>query len=191
MNINLTLIAQAVASAFIWFCAQFIWPPLMRAIETRQKQIADGLAAGEQGRSELANAEKRDEEMLARSQGARRRRSSPSARSRPTTIEEAKTMPRPRATASSPPPRPRSSRKSARAKESCATRSPPWRSRAPRRSCSAKSTPRRTPTCSTATQARALRRDRMAEIATIARPYAEAAFRSPASRTRCLCGRRC
>jgi F-type H+-transporting ATPase subunit b len=65
MNFNLTLIMQAVAfTAFIWFCARFIWPPLMRAIETRQKQIADGLAAGEQGKKDLANAEKRDAEML-------------------------------------------------------------------------------------------------------------------------------
>ncbi len=65
MNFNLTLIMQAVAfTAFIWFCARFIWPPLMRAIENRQKQIADGLAAGEQGRRELASAEKRDAEML-------------------------------------------------------------------------------------------------------------------------------
>ena len=66
MNFNLTLIMQAVAfGLFIWFCAKFVWPPLMRAIETRQKQIADGLAAGEQGRRELANAEKRDAQMLA------------------------------------------------------------------------------------------------------------------------------
>ena len=66
MNFNLTLIMQAVAfAAFIWFCARFIWPPLMSAIETRQKQIADGLAAGEQGRKDLANAEKRDASMLA------------------------------------------------------------------------------------------------------------------------------
>jgi F-type H+-transporting ATPase subunit b len=51
MNINLTLLMQAVAFfAFILFTAKFIWPPLMRAIETRQKQIADGLAAGEEGR---------------------------------------------------------------------------------------------------------------------------------------------
>jgi F-type H+-transporting ATPase subunit b len=65
MNFNLTLIMQAVAFlAFIWFCAHFIWPPLMRAIATRQKQIADGLAAGEQGRRELASAEKRDAQML-------------------------------------------------------------------------------------------------------------------------------
>jgi len=65
MNINLTLVMQAVAfTAFIWFTAKFVWPPLMRAIENRQKQIADGLAAGEQGRRELASAEKRDAQML-------------------------------------------------------------------------------------------------------------------------------
>ena len=65
MNINLTLVMQAVAFAvFIWFCARFIWPPLMRAIDTRQKQIADGLAAAEQGRKELASAEKRIADML-------------------------------------------------------------------------------------------------------------------------------
>jgi F-type H+-transporting ATPase subunit b len=66
MNFNLTLIMQAVAfAAFIWFCARFIWPPLMSAIETRQKQIADGLAAGEQGRKDLANAQKREAEIVA------------------------------------------------------------------------------------------------------------------------------
>ncbi|MCL4763444.1 MAG: F0F1 ATP synthase subunit B, partial [Burkholderiales bacterium] len=65
MNINLTLLMQAVAfAAFIWFTARFIWPPLMRAIETRQKTIADGLAAGEQGRQSLATAEKRIGELI-------------------------------------------------------------------------------------------------------------------------------
>ena len=60
MNINLTLFAVAAAFAlFIWFTAVFIWPPLMRAIETRQKNIADGLAAGEQGKQDLAQAETR------------------------------------------------------------------------------------------------------------------------------------
>jgi len=66
MNFNLTLIMQAVAfAAFIWFCARFVWPPLMNAIETRQKQISDGLAAGELGRKELANAQKREAEIIA------------------------------------------------------------------------------------------------------------------------------
>ena len=70
MNINLTLLMQAVAfAAFIWFTAKFIWPPLMRAIDTRQKQIADGLAAGEQGRKELATTEKRIADMLVEAKG--------------------------------------------------------------------------------------------------------------------------
>src|SRR5678815_5273807 len=70
MNINLTLLMQAVAfAAFIWFTARFIWPPLMRAIDTRQKQIAAGLEAGEQGRRDLANTEKRIADMLTQAKG--------------------------------------------------------------------------------------------------------------------------
>lgn len=66
MNINLTLIMQAVAfAAFIWFTARFVWPPLMNAIEARRKSIADGLAAGEQGRQNLATADKRAADVLA------------------------------------------------------------------------------------------------------------------------------
>jgi len=58
MNINFTLVMQAIAFfVFILFTAKFVWPPLMRAIETRQKQIADGLAAGEEGRLSLSKAE--------------------------------------------------------------------------------------------------------------------------------------
>jgi len=65
MNINLTLLMQAAAfAAFIWFTAKFVWPPLMRAIDARQKQIADGLAAGEQGRHSLASTEKRIADMM-------------------------------------------------------------------------------------------------------------------------------
>jgi F-type H+-transporting ATPase subunit b len=57
---------QAVAfAAFIWFTAKFVWPPLMRAIESRQQQIADGLAAGEQGRQNLVTAEKRVSDLIA------------------------------------------------------------------------------------------------------------------------------
>src|SRR4029078_12108247 len=66
MDINFTLVMQAVAfAAFIWFTAKFVWPPLMGAIENRQKQIAEGLAAGEAGKQSLANTEKRIGEMLA------------------------------------------------------------------------------------------------------------------------------
>jgi len=65
MNINFTLISQAVAfSIFIWFTVKYIWPPLLRAIEERQKTIADGLAAGERGRHELELASQRSSDVL-------------------------------------------------------------------------------------------------------------------------------
>ena len=65
MNINLTLFAQAITfAAFIWFTVKFVWPYLLRAIEERQKTIADGLAAGERGKQDLENAAKRTAEMM-------------------------------------------------------------------------------------------------------------------------------
>ncbi|MBI4194487.1 MAG: F0F1 ATP synthase subunit B [Betaproteobacteria bacterium] len=65
MNINLTLLSQAATFAiFIWFTAKFVWPFLMRAIEARQKHIADGLAAAERGRQDLELAAQRTAEML-------------------------------------------------------------------------------------------------------------------------------
>jgi F-type H+-transporting ATPase subunit b len=65
MNLNFTLVAQAVAFALlIWFTMKFVWPPLLRAIETRQKQIADGLAEAERGRSSLADAQKQTDVLI-------------------------------------------------------------------------------------------------------------------------------
>jgi F-type H+-transporting ATPase subunit b len=65
MNFNLTLVAQAVTFAlFIWFTTKFVWPYMLRAIEARQKTIADGLAAAEQGKRSLElSAQRADEEM--------------------------------------------------------------------------------------------------------------------------------
>ena len=65
MNLNFTLVAQAVTfAAFIWFTMKFIWPHMLRAIETRQKTIADGLAAGEQGKRSLETSTKQAEEAI-------------------------------------------------------------------------------------------------------------------------------
>jgi F-type H+-transporting ATPase subunit b len=65
MNINLTLIAQAfVFATFIWFTYKFVWPPLMRATEDRQKKISDGLAAAERSVRELGEARVQTEAML-------------------------------------------------------------------------------------------------------------------------------
>lgn len=66
MDIGFTLVAQAIAFfVLIVFTMKFVWPPLLVAIETRQKEIADGLAAGERGRTELEQSSKRAAEALA------------------------------------------------------------------------------------------------------------------------------
>ena len=65
MNLNLTLIAQAVTfAAFIWFTVKFVWPHMLRAIEARQKTIADGLAAAEQGRRSLETSTRQAEDAV-------------------------------------------------------------------------------------------------------------------------------
>jgi len=66
MNINFSLIAQAITFAlFIWFTVKIIWPYMLRAIETRQKTIADGLAAAERGHRELEDSSQRADEAIA------------------------------------------------------------------------------------------------------------------------------
>ena len=65
MNFNLTLIGQTIAMiVFVWFCMKYIWPFIMEAIETRQTEIADGLAAAERGRSDLAEAKTAGEKIV-------------------------------------------------------------------------------------------------------------------------------
>ena len=65
MNLNLTLVAQAITfTVFIWLTVKFIWPYMLRAIETRQKTIADGLAAAEEGKRSLEVSSKRADEEI-------------------------------------------------------------------------------------------------------------------------------
>jgi F-type H+-transporting ATPase subunit b len=65
MNINATLIGQMIAFVvFVWFCTKFIWPPLMKALEDRQRTIADGLAAAEKGKLEQQLGEKKALERI-------------------------------------------------------------------------------------------------------------------------------
>jgi len=57
MNINATLIGQMLVFGILyWFSWKFIWPPLVKAVEDRQKKIAEGLAAAERGQNELSSA---------------------------------------------------------------------------------------------------------------------------------------
>ena len=60
MNFNATLIGQSITFIFfVWFCMKFVWPPITNALETRKKQIADGLAAADRGKHELELAAKK------------------------------------------------------------------------------------------------------------------------------------
>ncbi len=58
MDLNATIIGQTIAMVvFVWFCMRFVWPLIMNMIEERQTQIADGIAAAEEGSRSLENAE--------------------------------------------------------------------------------------------------------------------------------------
>ena len=65
MSFNATLIGQTIAMiVFVWFCMKYIWPFITQAIETRQQEIADGLAAAERGRNDLAQAKSEAEKIV-------------------------------------------------------------------------------------------------------------------------------
>jgi F-type H+-transporting ATPase subunit b len=60
VDINATLWGQTIAMVvFVWFCMKFIWPPILNALEERQKQIEEGLAAADKSQEalEVARAE--------------------------------------------------------------------------------------------------------------------------------------
>lgn len=65
MNITATLIGQMLTFAvFIWFTMRFVWTPLTKVMDERNKRIADGLAAAERGQHEQELAKKRATETL-------------------------------------------------------------------------------------------------------------------------------
>ena len=65
MNINLTLIGQAISLfIFVWFCMKYIWPPIINALQEREKQVADGLAAAEAGQNKLVEADRRLSDLV-------------------------------------------------------------------------------------------------------------------------------
>lgn len=54
MNLNATILGQAIAFVlFVLFCMKYVWPPIMAAIEKRQKEIADGLSSAERAKKNL------------------------------------------------------------------------------------------------------------------------------------------
>jgi F-type H+-transporting ATPase subunit b len=65
VDINLTLIGQSIAMiVFVWFCMKFIWPPILNALEERQRQIEEGLAAADRSQEALEAAEAKAQEII-------------------------------------------------------------------------------------------------------------------------------
>ena len=70
MDINITLIIQGIAFiAVAWVVMKFGWPHIMAAIEERQAKIADGLAAADRSKKDLAQAEEKINEVLREARG--------------------------------------------------------------------------------------------------------------------------
>ena len=65
MNINLTLIVQTLMFiVLIWFTMKFVWPMILGPMKEREQKIAQGLAAGEKGKADLAQAQERADAVV-------------------------------------------------------------------------------------------------------------------------------
>ena len=65
MDINATILGQTLAFIlFVWFCMKFVWPPMIAAIEKRQKEIADGLSSAERAKKDLDLAQNKAMEQI-------------------------------------------------------------------------------------------------------------------------------
>ena len=91
MNINATLFIQIlVFGVLVWFTMKFIWPPITKALDERAQKIADGLAAADKAKSELASANARVEQELSQSRNETATRLADAERRAQAIIEEAK-----------------------------------------------------------------------------------------------------
>ncbi|HEY4542456.1 MAG TPA: F0F1 ATP synthase subunit B [Noviherbaspirillum sp.] len=91
MNLNATLFAQFVVFFILaWFTMKFVWPPLMKALDERAERIANGLAAAERGKAEMAAAEKRVQAELASARDEGQKRIGDAEKRAAAIIEEAK-----------------------------------------------------------------------------------------------------
>ena len=91
MNLNATLFAQFVVFfILVIFTMKFVWPPLMKALDERAERIANGLAAADRGKAEMAAAEKRIAAELAATRDESTKRIADAEKRAAAIIEEAK-----------------------------------------------------------------------------------------------------
>lgn len=91
MSITGTLIIQIIVFLLlVWFTMSFIWPPIARALDERAQKVAEGLAAADKAKSELAAANQRVEQELAASRSDNAQRLAEADRRAQQIVEEAK-----------------------------------------------------------------------------------------------------
>ncbi len=92
MNINATLFLQAIVFAIlVWFTMRFIWPPITAALDERARKIAEGLAAADKAKADLAAADRRVEDELSRVRNEVAAMRADAERRAQVIVEEAKT----------------------------------------------------------------------------------------------------
>ena len=91
MSINATLFVQAIVFLIlVWFTMKFVWPPITKALDERAQKIADGLAAADKAKTELAAANQRVEQELSTSRNETASRLADADRRAQHIVEEAK-----------------------------------------------------------------------------------------------------
>ena len=66
MDLNATIIGQTIAMiVFVWLCAKFLWPQIIDALEERQAEIEEGLAAADKSQEALEKAEAQAKDIVA------------------------------------------------------------------------------------------------------------------------------
>jgi F-type H+-transporting ATPase subunit b len=65
VDITVTLIVQMlVFMIFVWVVMKFIWPIILGAMNEREKKIAAGLAAADEGQKSLSEAKSRADDVI-------------------------------------------------------------------------------------------------------------------------------
>ncbi len=91
MHLNSTMFVQFVVFFILaGFTMKFVWPPMMKALDDRAKKIAEGLAAAEKAKLELAEADKRVAQELSKSRSENQLRLSEAEKQGMMVIEDAK-----------------------------------------------------------------------------------------------------
>ncbi|BDI08018.1 F0F1 ATP synthase subunit B [Sphaerotilus microaerophilus] len=91
MSITGTLIVQMIVFLIlVWFTMKFVWPPITAALDERARKIADGLAAADKAKTELASANKRIEVELSQARAETTQRIADADKRAQAIVEEAK-----------------------------------------------------------------------------------------------------